>query len=263
MRLKMLLAYDGSKYSGWQIQSPDKAPHTIQGCLEEAFAKLSGQSVRVIASGRTDAGVHAFGQVAHVDLSDSLPVHVDNWRHSLNSVLPRDIQVLEIEECADSFHAGKNIAYKTYRYIFWQEENFIPPLLFNQVWSCGALNLEKMRLALPYLLGEHNFSTFQNAGTPLRCTTRTIFQIFIHEEKNLLYHPSHKPLLILYISASGFLKQMVRNIAGLLGYIGQGRLDWRRVPEFINAENRVALPAITAPASGLALVRVKYKGENS
>lgn len=263
MRLRMLLAYDGSNYSGWQVQSPAKAPNTIQGSLEKAFFKLTGQTVRVVASGRTDAGVHAFAQVAHVELSSLKPLHVDNWRHSLNSILPADIRILEIGSCSDNFHAGKDIAYKSYRYAFWQEEAFIPPFLFNQVWACGSLKLERMRMALPYLLGEHDFATFQNAGTPLRCTTRTIFQIFINEEKKSHFFPDHKPMLTLHVSASGFLKQMVRNIAGLLCYIGQERIDWKKVPEIMKAENRTALPSITAPARGLALVRVKYKGELS
>lgn len=263
MRLRLLLAYDGSNYSGWQIQCPSKAPHTIQGSLERAFLQLTGQQCRVIGAGRTDAGVHALGQTAHVDLDDARPWHVENWRHSLNCILPPDIRVLEANPVSQIFHAGKNVAHKIYRYTFWQEEKFYPPLMASHIWPCGPLNLHLMKAALPFFLGEHDFSTFQNIGTPLRSTIRTILNINLWQQPYLDYLPVHKPPLILEIDATGFLKQMVRNIAGLLYFIGQERINPEEVPNLFKARDRQVLRSPTAPPSGLMLMKVIYKTEEA
>ena len=261
MRLRLLIAYDGSRYSGWQVQCPSKAPFTIQGCLEKAIGELANQQVRVIGSGRTDAGVHALGQVAHVELSDARPVHVDNWRHSLNCILPEDIRILDACPVSSSFHAGKNVLSKTYAYVFWQEKNFYPPLLYRQIWPCGPLDYKAMTSALPYLTGEHDFAAFQNAGTPLRSTIRTIFNISLREEALMNFLPLHEPVIRLQVTASGFLKQMVRNIAGLLCYIGQGRIEVKEIPALLAARDRQLLRSPTAPAAGLSLLNVKYATE--
>lgn len=261
MRLRILLAYDGSNYSGWQIQCPSKAPRTIQGSLERAFFQLTGQKCRVIGAGRTDAGVHAHGQSAHVDLDDARPWHVENWRHSLNCILPPDIRILEAAPAPLSFHAGKNVAHKTYRYTFWQDDRFYPPLMASHIWPCGPLNASLMRIALPFFTGEHDFATFQNMGTPLRSTIRTILNINLREQDCLEYMPQQLPQLALEITATGFLKQMVRNIAGLLYYIGQKRVDPQDVPRLLETRNRQFLRSPTAPPQGLALVKVTYKTE--
>ena len=256
MRLKLLLAYVGSHYSGWQIQEKPNPPPTIQGELEAALHTLVGGPVRVHGAGRTDAGVHAHGQVAHCDVPEAR-AGLD-WRRSLNALLPSEIRVLMAGPEAPDFHARNNVACKTYAYQFWQERSFIPPELAPFVWNCGPLNLNAMRRILPRLLGEHDFAGLQNTGTDIKNTRRTIFAATITELPQMEDYPQHKPLLRLSVTADGFLKQMVRNIAGLLVACGRGKLDPHSVTEMLNVRVRQALPSVTAPASGLALVRVEY-----
>ena len=147
MRLKLLISYVGTGYSGWQIQEKPKPPPTVQGALEAALRTIAGKAVRVHGSGRTDSGVHAHGQVAHCDIPDTR-AGLD-WRHSLNAVLPRDIRVLDASPAAPDFHARKDALRKTYVYQFWQELAFMPPHLTPFVWKCGPLNLEAAQAALP------------------------------------------------------------------------------------------------------------------
>lgn len=256
MRLRLLLAYDGSRYSGWQIQEAAKAPLTIQGEGEKALGRLCACPVRLFGSGRTDAGVHAHGQVAHVDVPDSragLP-----WRHALNSLLPPDIRVLSAEEAHPRFHARLDALHKTYVYDFWQDRAFVPPRLAPYVWACGPVSLSPMREALQVLLGEHDFASLQNAGTPLEGTVRRILAGELVECPAEEFLPSHLPRLRLRITANGFLKQMVRNIAGLLVACGTGRLSPEGIPAILSACDRQALPSPTAPPQGLALAHVTY-----
>lgn len=256
MRLRLLLAYDGSRYSGWQIQEAAKAPLTIQGEGEKALGRLCACPVRLFGSGRTDAGVHAHGQVAHADVPDSragIP-----WRHALNCLLPPDIRVLSAEATHPRFHARLDALHKTYVYDFWQERAFVPPRLAPYVWACGPLSLPPMREALELLRGEHDFAGFQNAGTPLESTVRRILEGTLEELPPEEFLPAHRPRLRLRLTADGFLKQMVRNIAGLLVACGTGKLAPEVVPALLAARNRQALPTPTAPPQGLALAYVTY-----
>lgn len=255
MRLKLLLAYDGTGFSGWQIQEKPQAPPTVQGALETALARLTGAPVRVFGSGRTDAGVHAHGQVAHCDVPDRPGF---DWRHGLNAVLPPAVRVLAAGEAPPDFDARRDAASKTYIYQFWREPRFVPPALAPFVWACGPLDEAPMRAALPAFVGERDFASLRNAGSETRGSVRRVFAAALEARPPREFYPPHVPLLRLTVTASGFLKQMVRNMAGILAACGRGRLAPEAVPALLAARDRAAVPAATAPARGLALVRVDY-----
>lgn len=256
MRLKLLLAYLGGNFSGWQIQEKPFPPPTIQGELEAALRILAQAPVRVFGSGRTDAGVHAHGQVAHCDVPEAKAGQ--DWRRSLNALLPPEIRVLAATPARADFHARKDAARKTYVYQFWQEKIFAPPQLAPYVWSCGPLDAQAMRAALPHLVGERDFASLQNAGTDMESTRRHVFAASLTPLPPCEFYPPHAPLLRLSVTADGFLKQMVRNMAGLLAACGQGKIKPESIPEMLNARDRRAVPSMTAPAQGLALVSVEY-----
>ncbi len=256
MRLKLLISYVGTNYSGWQIQEKPKPPPTVQGALEAALRTIGGEAVRVHGSGRTDSGVHAHGQVAHCDVPDTR-AGLD-WRHSLNAVLPRDIRILDAAPAAPNFHARKDALRKTYAYQFWQERRFLPPHLRPYVWNCGPLNLDAMHQALPFLVGRHDFAGLRNAGTDVESSERTLMDIRLDVLPPCEYYPPHAPMLRLTVTADGFLKQMVRNVAGLLAACGQGKVQPALIPALLEARDRQAVPSVTAPPEGLALVCVEY-----
>ena len=271
MRLALLLAYQGTRFSGWQIQEKPRAPLTVQGVLESAVAHISGGHVRLHGSGRTDAGVHAYGQVVHGDVPDRrFPPRGDSvasdgcddagrrWRRALNALLPPDIRVLAAHAARPDFHARTDALHKTYVYDFWQERAFTPPRLVSFVWPCGPLVVDAMRAALLPLCGRHSFATFRNTGTDTESDVRTVLEARIDVLPPSPFLPPHAPALRLTLRADGFLKQMVRNIAGMLVACGQGKLSPGDVPSLIAAGARHALCAPTAPPQGLALARVAY-----
>ena len=256
MRLRLVLAYLGTAYSGWQIQEKPCPPPTIQGRLEAALHRLTGRQIRIFGSGRTDAGVHAHAQVAHCDVPDTRAGQ--DWRRCLNALLPDDIRVLGAFPALPDFHARKDACCKTYVYQFWQEHAFIPPALTPFVWSCGPLDVAAMLAALPCLQGEHDFASLQNAGTDIDGTVRRISHLELETMPQQSFYPTHAPLLRLRVTANGFLKQMVRNIAGLVVACGRGKLDAGQIPTILAACDRRALPSPTAPPGGLTLAQVEY-----
>ena len=155
MRIRLVVAYVGTSYMGWQVQAERFAMQTIQGQLEHALGLLAAAPVRVHGSGRTDSGVHAEGQVAHCDFPEARFAKLKDMRHALNAMLPDDIRVFVAEPCAQTFHARFSAHAKTYRYQFWMERGFVPPRLKPYVWCCGPLDVARMREALPHLQGEH------------------------------------------------------------------------------------------------------------
>lgn len=255
MRLKLLVAYDGTGFSGWQIQEKPQPPPTVQGTLEAALARLTGGFVRVFGSGRTDAGVHAHGQVAHCDVPHRPGF---DWRHGLNAVLPSAVRILSAEVAAPDFDARRDARAKTYVYQFWCERRFVPPQLAAFVWACGPLDAAPMRAALPHFLGERDFASLRNAGSDTRGSVRRIFAASLETLPPREFYPPHAPLLRLSVTANGFLKQMVRNMAGLLAACGRGKLAPEAVPALLAAADRAAVNAPTAPPRGLALARVDY-----
>ncbi|MDR1124739.1 MAG: tRNA pseudouridine(38-40) synthase TruA [Deltaproteobacteria bacterium] len=265
-RIKLTLAYLGTGFSGWQIQAPNqgKEARTVQGVLEDAVARLCGQPVRLHGSGRTDAGVHADGQIAHFDTPAGTPAI--NWRAALNSSLPPDLSVLLAEEAGEDFHARFSAKEKIYTYCLWLERAFIPPKLRDRVWACGPLGpqgLAGMDAAAALLIGEHDFAGFQNRGTDPADTRRTLHEIsrfYPALPGENLPDPEGRYLAWRF-RANGFLKQMVRNLAGFLVAVGQGRLTPEDARRALGSAGRAGLDFPTAPARGLSLTGVIYQGK--
>lgn len=255
MRLKLTLAYDGAEYEGWQIQLSPRRPPTVQGAVEAALFQLLGRECRVFGAGRTDSGVHALGQVCHVDV----PEKGWDWRKRLNAVLPPDIRIVEAREAPCDFHARKDAVGKIYFYNFWTNPDFMPPSLRCYAWNCGALDDEAMRQASAAFVGEHDFASLQNAGTDIQNTKREITALELEWINQDLCPAGPLALLRLTVAGNGFLKQMVRNMAGCLAAVGKGRIEPRSIGSILEARSRGAIAAATAPARGLFLAKVMYR----
>lgn len=244
-RIKLTLAYEGTDFSGWQLQPVDR---TVQGELESALARILGVPVRVHGSGRTDAGVHAMGQVAHFDCPEargSLP-----WQRAINAILPKDVRVLDATPVPEEFHARYSARSKTYEYVLWHEPDYCLPQRNRFVWACGPVDFAAMEAGAGELLGEHDFAAFQNVGTPVKSTVRTI--------TNISRHPGATGQESVWrFMADGFLKQMVRNIMGCLVACGRGKIAPADVRSILDSGDRSTAPA-TAPPQGLSLLCVEY-----
>lgn len=251
-RLKLTLAYVGTRYCGWQIQDKPSPPPTIQGALEAILRRVTGTLIRVHGAGRTDSGVHADAQVAHLDIPED-KAHLD-WQRIFNTNLPGDISVLEVQPVPDAFHARFDAVDKTYTYQFWMNRRYMPPRLHPFAWDCGPLDINRMHAALPHLLGQHDFRSLQNSGTPIEDTVRTITHMELNPGLALCPGPE---ALALRVTADGFLKQMVRNIAGLLVAVGRNKFAPEDIPALLLTTQREAAPA-TAPACGLTLTHITY-----
>ncbi len=245
VRIKLKISYIGTEFSGWQIQIGQR---TVQGCLEECLKKICERDIRIHGAGRTDAGVHALGQVAHCDI----PVkkkHIP-WQKALNSLLPKDISIVETEFVAKDFHARLSAKAKIYSYTLWTEPKFIYPMRRPFCWQVGKIDVDKMLKAAKLLEGTRDFKCFQNKGTDVKNTVRTIFKIFCIPG----IFPQEKKI---YFIGDGFLKQMVRNIMGSLYRIGKGKMSIEEFKELIEQKDRTLLP-MTAPAHGLCLEEILY-----
>ncbi|HKI81698.1 MAG TPA: tRNA pseudouridine(38-40) synthase TruA [Pseudodesulfovibrio sp.] len=244
-RIRLIVAYEGTEFCGWQVQP---SVRTVQGELERALGIILRREIRVHGSGRTDSGVHALGQAVHFDVPDERPDFP--WRRSLNAILPRDVRVLDAEPVADDFHARYGAASKTYEYSLWHERGFCLPQRRRFVWSCGPMDFARMEDAAEVLMGEHDFSAFQNVGTDVGSTVRTVSDITRHA--GVTAHES-----VWRFTADGFLKQMVRNLVGCLVACGRGKLDTGAARDILESGDRTLAPA-TVPPQGLTLVRVEY-----
>lgn len=242
--LKLTVQYDGSPYVGWQRQAEGTS---IQGLLEEALAPIEGSPVTVHGAGRTDAGVHALAQVASVRLTASLDEQT--LRRALNAVLPPDVRVTEVEQAADDFHARFSARGKVYEYRIVNAP-FVSPFLYRYAWHIvPRLDLDAMRTGAAALVGRHDFAAFQGAGSSAATTERTI--------ERLEWEDQGSGQLTLRVHGDGFLRHMVRNIAGTLVEVGLGRWQASRVAEILGSRDR-GQAGPTAPAHGLFLVRVLY-----
>ncbi len=247
--LKLVLAYDGAEFSGWQVQL-DTA--TIQGTLASAIGRVTGENVLPQGSGRTDAGVHALAQVATFATASSIPA--ENLVKALNDILPPSIRVLEATEAPPEFHARKSARGKTYRYRIYRDP-ICPPFLARYVWHHPyPLDEDAMRQAAALVVGEHDFTSFA-AVDPERgreeeevSNVRRVFaSIWERQGDELVYT----------IRGSGFLHHMVRNLVGTFALVGKRTLKSDDVTRILEARNRSAAGP-TAPASGLYLVSVEY-----
>jgi tRNA pseudouridine38-40 synthase len=247
--LKLTLEYDGTGYVGWQRQ-PDGV--SIQGLLEDALAPIEGGRVVVHGAGRTDAGVHALGQVASVALTAALEPAA--LQRALNAVLPLDVRVLAVEEAARSFHARFSAQWKAYEYRIVNAP-FVSAFEYRRAWHVPRpLDHAAIEEAARALKGRHDFASFQATGTPVPSTERTIEAI----EWRRGAGPSGPS--VLHVRGDGFLRHMVRAIAGTLVDIGLGRWPPSQMPAILAARNRAAAGR-SAPPQGLFLVAVGYPDE--
>ncbi|MBQ4132858.1 MAG: tRNA pseudouridine(38-40) synthase TruA [Desulfovibrionaceae bacterium] len=255
-RFKLTISYVGTRFCGWQRQTRRRNGiiqpelRTVQSELENLASRIAGQKVIIHASGRTDTGVHAEAQVAHMDVPKS---KADiNWIRAFNTQLPDDVAISAIEPVDSDFHAQYSARSKLYAYSLWMSYNYTPPRLRPFVWSCGPLNLELMQEAARCLLGRHDFASFRNTGVDYNSTVRTLTKAELAPPD-----PAQPLLATWHFEADGFLKQMVRNVMGLLAEVGRGKLPPEAAVEILAAKDRTRSPA-TAPACGLTLVRVDY-----
>lgn len=247
-RLRLELAYDGTDFCGWQLQARDR---TVQGDLESAIKRILNTEVRAQGSGRTDSGVHALRQTVHFDVPDdrlSIP-----WVRALNSILLQDVRVLSARVVPESFHSRYDALRKGYAYTLWLGRTPVNPLRRRYVWGCGLVDVDAMRAAAAVMEGTHDFSCFQNSGTPVKTTVRTLepirFEAGINEHE-----------LVLRFVADGFLKQQVRNMVGCLVEAGRGKVFPETVRSIMDEADRSAAPA-TAPPQGLCLEWVEYPSD--
>ncbi|MEC0229824.1 tRNA pseudouridine(38-40) synthase TruA [Paenibacillus alba] len=250
--LRFTISYDGTVYSGYQIQP--KAD-TVQYRLEQAVRMLTGESVKVISSGRTDAGVHAKAQVINFTTSSKIPV--ERWCLALNARLPRDIVAHTAEEVPPSFHSRKAAKRKTYCYTI-RSARF--PDVFHRNFEYHHpthLNVEAMREALPCLLGEHDFTSFCTVRTDKEDKVRTLYEVRMETETDEMMSTDKVARIRLIVTGNGFLYNMVRIIVGTLIQIGEGKRTSSDMLRILEARDR-AEAGPTAEAMGLTLWRVEY-----
>lgn len=241
----MTVAYDGSRYRGWQSQKSTDV--TIQGKLNQVFSELEGRKVEVQGSGRTDAGVHALGQVASVRLT--VEKSIPEIMEYVNHYLPDDIGITEMEEAPKRFHARLSAQRKTYCYRIF---NSVAPNVFERKWMCRIpepLDLEKMRQGAGYLEGTHDFAAFCTRHQKKKSSVRTIYRLEILSEG---------AEVDIRITGNGFLHNMVRIIAGTLVEIGQGRREPMEIKQLLEEGIREQA-GVTMPARGLILQSVEYE----
>lgn len=252
--IRIVLEYDGTGFCGWQSQKSGKS---IQGTIQGTLEKITGEKIKLIGSGRTDAGVHALGQVANFKLQS--PISLSKIKTALNSLLSPSIVIREIEEVSTDFHAQISAKRKRYVYFILNDE-FSSPFLDRYCWQIKQpLNWQKMKEALKFLKGKHDFKSFQSVGTPVKSTMREIYKIEIKkaQSRGAWRYPPTKNLYEIMIEGNGFLKQMVRNMVGTLVEIGKEKLSISDIKKILKAKDRTKAGA-TAPAKGLFLVIVNY-----
>ena len=241
--IKIEISYDGTAYSGFQIQPNAR---TIQQELEKAIYQLTNEEIKIIGSGRTDAGVHAKRQVCNFKTTSSIPI--DRWKLALNSVLPEDIVVNHAEEVSDNFHSRFGVKEKTYRYTV---DNALIPDVFsrNTAWHIPySLDIAKMQEASRFFLGEHDYSAYASTKTEVIDKQREIYHFNIWSEGQFIYFQ---------VTGNGFLYNMVRIMVGTLVEIGSNKRDQQAIPDLLLSKSRIKA-GITAPAKGLMLWNVKY-----
>jgi tRNA pseudouridine38-40 synthase len=241
--LKLTIAYDGTHYQGWQLQAKGM---TIQGALEEKLSLITGEPIRLKAAGRTDAGVHAWGQVANFTTEYLIPTPA--LQKALNSMLPGDIVIIDIQEMEPDFQARYHAKSKNYVYRILHQPH-PSPFERQYAWYIRKpLETEKMRQAAEYLLGKHHFGSFQASGCSAKNPVKTIYSLNLQPNSHILIGD---------IRASGFLRHMVRNIVGTLVAVGLGKISPDDVKTILDARDRTQAGP-TAPPQGLYLAKVEY-----
>ncbi len=243
MRIKGIVAYDGTDYSGFQVQP---AQITIQGELEAALHRITGEEITIAGSGRTDAGVHARGQVFHFDTDSSIPL--EKWRYVLNNQLPDSIIVQSMEQVEEHFHARFDVKVKEYRYCI---DNGTVPELFRHRYAehiRHPLDCDRMNEAAQKLIGTHDFTSFCSAKTFVEDKVRTLFDCRVVREGELVW---------VICRGNGFLYNMVRIITGTLVEVGEGKREPGDIRDILHAKDR-EMAGKTAVAKGLTMWEVTY-----
>ena len=243
-RIRLTVAYDGTNYHGWQIQP---GVVTIESVLNEALTELFGEEIAVIGASRTDSGVHARGNVAVFDTEGKMAA--DRICFALNQRLPEDIRVQDSCQVPSDWHPRKQHCVKTYEYKILNRRMELPDRRLYAYFYYYDLDLERMKEAASYLLGEHDFKSFCSAKSQVVDTVRTIYSLDILKEGDEI---------TLRIRGNGFLYNMVRIIAGTLLNVGNGRMEPEELAEILKARDRRAAGP-TAPAKGLTLVGMEYE----
>ncbi len=245
--IKLTIEYDGKDFNGWQKQ-PNKL--NIQGTIEQAIKTITGEEVDLQASGRTDAGVHALGQVANFKTNSTIPT--EKIPIALNCNLKKSIRILKAEEVDEKFHSRLNCKNKTYRYIINNSE--IPSAIYRNLETHipYKLDIEKMTQAVKQFEGEHDFKAFKASGTSSKSSIRTIYNA------QIIQMPNNR--IYIELTGNGFLYNMVRIIAGTLVDVGIGKIKPEEIIKIIESKDR-AKSGKTLPPQGLYLVQVKYNTE--
>ncbi len=244
MRVKLTISYDGTELCGWQVQ---KNGVSAQGLIEDAIFKATGERVRVTGSGRTDAGVHAAGQVAHFDTSSSVPA--ERFYMAINAYLPPSVRVLKSEAAAENFHACNSAKKKTYVYSLYVSDVEKPLKERYAVRVDDGIDIEKMRAAAEEFVGEHDFAAYKASGSAAKTTIRTIYALSVE---------SFGEDIKITVCGNGFLYNMVRIVTGTLVAVGRGEIPAEDIKRSLVSGARPK-NVKTFPAKGLCLISAEYE----
>ncbi|MBR0490900.1 MAG: tRNA pseudouridine(38-40) synthase TruA [Clostridia bacterium] len=242
--IKLTIEYDGKDFNGWQKQ-PDKL--NIQGTIEQAIERITGEKVDLNASGRTDAGVHAIGQVANFKTNYELPI--EKWPLALNANIKKSIVIKSAEEVEERFHSRLSCKRKTYRYVINNSKYGTAIYRYLETHIPQKLDIEKMQQAVKHFEGEHDFKAFKASGTSSKSSVRTIYKA------EVLQMPDER--IYIELTGSGFLYNMVRIISGTLVDVGLGKIEPNAIPSIIDSKQRERAGK-TLPPNGLYLLNVEY-----
>ncbi len=242
--IKLTIEYDGKDFNGWQKQ-PDKL--NIQGTIEKAIEQITGEVVDLNASGRTDRGVHALGQVANFKTNSNLPI--EKFPIALNSNLKKSIRIKQAEEVEENFHSRLSCKRKTYRYVINNSQYGTAIYRNLETHIPMKLDIEKMQEAVKYFVGEHDFKAFKASGTSSKSSVRTIY------DAKVIKMPDDK--IWIELTGNGFLYNMVRIISGTLVEVGMGKIEPKEIENIIKSQKRENAGK-TLPPQGLYLVNVEY-----
>lgn len=244
MKIKLTVTYDGTNFCGWQKQ---KNGVSVQETIENAILSVTGEKVSVVGSGRTDAGVHAKGQVAAFCTASSIPP--EKFYKALNTVLPPEVKIIKSELADENFHPVRSAKRKTYAYTLYKSDVILPLKERYAVMVDKNLSVGAMRKAAEILVGEHDFKSFSSTGGSVKTSVRTIFSLNIEESADEIKF---------YVCGNGFLYNMVRIIVGTLVKVGEGKLTDKDVKKMLDGGGR-KIGGTTYPAKGLCLEKVEYE----
>lgn len=244
MRIKLIVAYDGTNYKGWQVQ-PNGI--TIEEVLNKKLTELLGEEITVAGASRTDSGVHSLGNVAVFDTNTRMPAEKISF--ALNQRLPEDIVVQDSCEVPEDWHPRYQNSRKTYEYRILNRTFRMPSRRFDTYFYHHPLDVEKMQKAASYLVGEHDFKSFCAIGAQVKTTVRTVYACDVLKNGEII---------TIRVTGNGFLYNMVRIIAGTLIQVGGGALPLERIPEILAAQDRSAAGP-TAPAQGLTMMGIEFE----